>query len=146
MTLITMLLSRGTDGLPPVSPVDFSTLTLPPSPNTHLVAPPGLTTQPHEALPMLAVTPDEAWAALRTLGDGLPRVWKRAEWPDRRQVAWVARSRFANFPDLIDGQVVEMPGGAGVFLYSRSLIGWSDFGVNRRRLTAWRTALSARLR
>ncbi len=41
-----------------------------------------------------------------------------------------------------------MPGppGAGLFLYSRSLFGWSDFGVNRTRVEAWLAALDAALR
>jgi uncharacterized protein (DUF1499 family) len=38
------------------------------------------------------------------------------------------------------------PTGAGLFLYSRSLFGWSDLGVNRRRVQAWIEAFDAALR
>lgn len=141
-----MMLGRGPRGLPPVAPLDFARLVLPPSPNTHLLAPPGGSTAAHEALPLLPCAPDQAWATLRTLGDGQRRVWKIGEWPELRQAQWVARTPFANFPDIVAGQVVELPGGSGVWLYSRSLIGWSDLGVNRRRIAAWRARLEAALR
>ncbi|MGX9962673.1 DUF1499 domain-containing protein [Roseomonas sp. F4] len=141
-----LLRGPGTAGLPPAEPVDFSRLVLPASPNAALMSPPGATTQPHQGLPLLPVSPEAAWAALRMLGEGLPRCWKMAEWPERRQAQWVVRSRFAGFPDLVNGQVVPLVGGSGVFLYSRSLLGYSDFGVNRRRLAAWRARLEEALR
>jgi hypothetical protein len=37
-------------------------------------------------------------------------------------------------------------GGAGLFLYSYSLFGWSDMGVNRKRVEAWLAAFDAALR
>jgi uncharacterized protein (DUF1499 family) len=138
--MLQLLLGRGADGLPSASPVDFDSLRLPASPNAALAAPPGGTREGHLELPFLAVAPDVAWRVLRTLGDGMPRVWRMAEWPQRRQAQWVARSRLANFPDLVNAEVREMPGGTGLFLYSRSLIGYSDFGVNARRVAEWRDA------
>ncbi len=141
-----MLAGRGPRGLPPARPLDFAGLVLPPSPNCHLAAPPGSTAEPHEGAPLLPCTTEEAWEALRRLGDGLPRVWKIGEWPELRQVQWVARTPLCNFPDIVAGQVIELPGGAGLYLYSSSLIGWSDFGVNRRRIAAWRARLDAALR
>jgi uncharacterized protein (DUF1499 family) len=141
-----MLLARGPEGLPPAVPLDFTRLRLPASPNAHLAAPPGVTTERHETLPPFPVGVDAAWDALRRLGEGMERVWLMAEWPALRQAQWVARTRWMNFPDLINAQVVEVPDGAGVFLYSRSLIGYSDFGVNAQRVAAWRALLEARLR
>ena len=145
MSVLGMLLSRGPDGLPPPVPIDFPALRLPSSPNTHLIAPPGATNERHETAPLIAVPPDAAWSVLRRLGDGMERVWKLAEWPELRQTQWVARTRWMNFPDLVNGQVVAMPGGTGLFLYSRSLIGRSDFGVNAQRMAAWRRAFDAAL-
>lgn len=138
--MLQLLLGRGTDGLPPASAVDFDTLRLPASPNAALAAPPGATRERHLELPFLAVPPDVAWSVLRKLGDGMPRVWRMAEWPERRQAQWVARSRLANFPDLVNAEVRGMPRGTGLFLYSRSLTGYSDFGVNARRVAEWRDA------
>ncbi|NKC30300.1 DUF1499 domain-containing protein [Falsiroseomonas selenitidurans] len=146
MSTLDLLRGRGPAGLPPPVPVDFEHLVLPPSPNAHLAAPPGVTNERHETIPLLPISPEAAWAALRMAGEGVPRCWKLAEWPDRRQVQWVVRTRFANFPDILAGQVVPLPGGSGFFLFSRSLIGWSDFGVNRRRVAAWRARLDEALR
>ena len=146
MSMLALMLGRGPAGLPPVEPVDFARLVLPPSPNTHLMAPPGVTTERHENVPLLPVSAEAAYAALRMLGEDVERCWKLAEWPDRRQVQWVVRTRWANFPDIIVGQVVALAGGAGVFLYSRSLVGWSDLGVNRERLVQWRARLEDALR
>jgi hypothetical protein len=96
-------------------------------------------------VPLLTVAPDVAWGVLRALGDGMERVWKMAEWPEMRQAQWVARTWLVNYPDLINAQIVDLPGGAGLFLYSRSLIGHSDLGVNAKRVAAWRSAFDAAL-
>ncbi|MGK7868584.1 DUF1499 domain-containing protein [Falsiroseomonas sp. E2-1-a20] len=146
MSTADLLRGRGTAGLPPATPLNFAALQLPASPNTALLAPPGLTTQRHTTLPLLPVSLEAAWAALRMLGEGEPRCWKLAEWPELRQVQWVVRSRLANFPDIVVGQAVPLVGGAGIFLYSRSLIGYSDFGTNQRRMLAWRARLEDALR
>jgi uncharacterized protein (DUF1499 family) len=143
--MLEMMLSRGTGGLPQAAPIDFPTLRLPSSPNAHLAAPPGATNERHETVPLLPATPDVAWGVLRTLGEGMPRVWKMAEWPEVRQAQWVARTRWMNFPDLINAQIVELPGGTGLFIYSRSLVGHSDLGVNAERVAAWRVAFDAAL-
>ncbi|PWS34631.1 DUF1499 domain-containing protein [Falsiroseomonas bella] len=138
--MLQLLLGRGTAGLPPAAPVDFATLRLPTSPNAALAAPPGTTSERHVEIPVFNLAPETAWALLRRLGDGMDRVWLTAEWPERRQAQWVERSRLANFPDLVNAEVRPLPGGTGLFLYSRSLTGYSDFGVNARRLAAWRAA------
>ena len=143
--MLQMMLGRGPSGLPPAQPIDFATLRLPSSPNAHLAAPPGATNERHETVPLLPVSAEAAWAALRTLGDGMERVWKMAEWPEQRQAQWVARTRWMNYPDLVNAQIVEMPGGSGLFIYSRSLVGHSDLGVNAKRVAAWRSAFDAAL-
>ncbi|MBX9594211.1 MAG: DUF1499 domain-containing protein [Roseomonas sp.] len=146
MSTLSLLMGRGTAGMPQAEPVDFNGLVLPPSPNAHLAAPAGATAERHETTPLLPVSPEAAWAALRMLGEGEARTWKLAEWPDRRQVQWVVRTRLANFPDIVVGQIVPLPGGSGMFLYSRSLIGYSDFGVNKRRIAEWRARMDGALR
>lgn len=140
------LLSRGAEGLPPPEPVDFAALALPRSPNVCLAAPEGFP-QAHLQLPPLPVPDaDAAWPALRRLGEGFPRTFPFAEWPDRRQAQWVVRSGLANFPDIVAAEVTSGPAGVGLFLLSRSLFGRYDFGVNRRRAEAWIAALDAALR
>nr|WP_255575105.1 DUF1499 domain-containing protein [Caldovatus aquaticus] len=51
-----------------------------------------------------------------------------------------------NFPDLVNAQADALADGrSAVWLYSRSLFGRSDLGVNRRRGEAWLAALDAAL-
>ena len=59
-----------------------------------------------------------------------------------RQAHFVARSALLNYPDLITVQVTPE---SGLILWSRSIYGRSDFGVNQARLTAWLAALDAAL-
>ena len=139
------LLRGGAGGMPPAEPVDFATLVRPTSPNTALGAPPGFA-RADLTLPPLPANVEGAWAALRSLGDRFARTTKLAEWPERHQAQWVVRSAVVNFPDIVVGEVTAGPAGSGLFLYSRSLFGYSDFGVNRRRVEAWAAALDAALR
>ncbi len=127
--------------------MEFRTLVLPRSPNTCLAAPAGAHPAAHLATPPLPVGAAAAWPVLRRLGQRFPRTFPLAEWPERRQAQWVERSAGVGFPDVIAAELAEGRGGAAeLFLYSRSLFGWSDFGVNRRRVQAWIQALDAALR
>jgi uncharacterized protein (DUF1499 family) len=139
------LFGRGAGGLPPAEPLDFASLVLPSSPNTSLAAPPGFP-KAHLTTPPLAADADTAWAALRRLGEQFPRTTMLGEWPERRQAQWVVRSAIMNFPDIVVGEITGGPAGSGLFLYSRSLFGYSDLGVNHRRVEAWIAALRAALR
>lgn len=143
--MIGMMLARGAEGLPAPVPLDIAQLRLPASPNAALAAPPGVTTERHEATVLRAVSPDAAWAVLRALGEGRPRVSVLGEFAPLRQIQWVERSALMNFPDVIVGQVLTLPGGTGYWFYSRSLVGYSDLGVNAKRVTAWRADLERRL-
>ena len=58
----------------------------------------------------------------------------------------MARSRLMNYPDIIVAEVAPAGTGTGLWLYSRSLIGWSDLGVNRDRVMTWLAAFEDRLR
>ncbi|WP_246513830.1 DUF1499 domain-containing protein [Neoroseomonas soli] len=141
-----MLLSRGAKGVPAPAPVDFATLTLPPTPNTCLLTPgtaPGIGHLHRDPYP---VTPDQAFAAIRAVGAAQPRCFPLAEYPGRRQAQWVARTRLMNYPDIIVAEVAPAGAGTGLWLYSRSLIGRSDFGVNRARVMTWLAAFEDRLR
>ena len=143
---ISSLFSSGAGGLPPATPLDFATLRLPASPNACLAAPAGAHPQAQVVTPPLPVDAGTAWPVLRALGDGMDRVARYGEFPARRQAQWVARSALMNYPDVIVAELVPGPQGAGLFLYSRSLFGWSDMGVNRKRVEAWLAALDAALR
>lgn len=143
---IAALFGQGAGGLPPAEPVEFATLRLPDSPNTCLAAPPGGHPQAQITVPPLPVDAAGAWPALRSLGARFPRTAPYGEWPARRQAQWVVRSALLNFPDIVAAEIVPGPAGAGLFFYSRSLFGYSDLGVNRKRVEAWLAAFDAALR
>ncbi len=139
--------ARGADGVPGPTLLDFdASFALPRSPNAHLVAPPGSALPAHRSHPLLGAGPERVWEALLAATAAMPRTWRIGAWPERRQAQWVVRTRLMNFPDLVSAEVEEMPGGSGLVLYSRSLIGWSDLGANRRRTRRWFRALEAALR
>ena len=74
----------------------------------------------------------------------LAALYKAGDWPVRHQSQWVERSGLMNYPDIIVAEAVAGPqGGAGLFLYSRSLFGWSDLGANRARVDRWLSALAS---
>ncbi|WP_137124283.1 DUF1499 domain-containing protein [Roseomonas sp. HF4] len=144
--MLGLLFSRGAAGVPPAAPVDFATLALPPSPNTCLLTPstaPGAGHLHHDPFP---VTADEAFAAIRATAAAQPRTFALAEYPERRQAQWVARTRLMNYPDIVVAEVAPIGDGTGLWLYSRSLLGWSDLGANRARVMAWLVAFEDRLR
>ena len=76
-------------------------------------------------------------AALRRIASTEPRVYPLGRFNDKLQAAYVARSRVLNFPDLV--QVAAVPDGQGSWpvIYSRSVYGRYDFGVNRQRVETW---------
>jgi uncharacterized protein (DUF1499 family) len=144
--MIGLLFSRGAQGVPAPAPLDFATLVLPPSPNTCLLTP---TTAPgagHLHREPFAVSPEDALAAIRAVAAAMPRTFWLAEFPERRQMQWVARTRLMNYPDIVIGEIAPAGSGTGLWLYSRSLLGWSDLGANRARVTAWLVAFEERIR
>jgi uncharacterized protein (DUF1499 family) len=58
------------------------------------------------------------------------------------QDRFLVHTRLMRFPDTVAAQVIEQgPGQSTLALYSRSQIGRSDLGVNKRRLARWLSAV-----
>ena len=134
----------GAAGLPTPVPMDITRIERPATPNTFLAGPadmkPDLVTE-GQALPASAL-----YEKARVLFAGQHRTYVAAEFPDRLQVHYVVRSALLNFPDLVTVQVGA--GGADrstLIIWSRSVYGRSDFGVNRDRTKAWLAALQQSL-
>ena len=133
----------GANGVPVPPPMDVTHIVRPASPNTALAAPNGFSPPPDIATPVYPVPADRLYAAIQAVAASQPRTFTAATYPDRLQAAWVARSAVFNFPDTIMAQV--SPAGrndATMVLYSRSVYGYSDLGVNRQRVAAWLAALN----
>ena len=129
--------ASGASGVPDAAPLDLAHLRCPASPNTALAAPPGLGPTPDTISSHFDVPPPLLYRALRRVADGQGRTFQQARFDGENQAAYVARSAFWNFPDLI--QVGAVPDGTGSrpVIYSRSLYGRYDFGVNHKRVEAW---------
>jgi hypothetical protein len=142
VTALAALLGRGPKGLEAPSPIEFASLVQPTEPNTSLAAPASHPGPRQLTAPILPGTPDTLFARLLEVAESFPRTWRLAAWPERRQAQWVERSALANFPDIIVAECVATPEGSSLFLYSRSLVGYSDFGANAKRLERWLEALA----
>ena len=144
--MISSLFSRGADGIPAPAPLDFTTLKLPASPNTCLLTPSVAPGQGHLQRDPLPASPEAVMAALDRVAASMPRSFPLARFPARNQAQWVVRSALMNYPDIVVAEAAQVAGGTGLWLYSRSLIGWSDMGVNRARVITWLEALEVALR
>jgi uncharacterized protein (DUF1499 family) len=133
-------------GLPTPPLMDVAHITRPASPNTALAAPQGFQPNPDIVTPPYAVPPDRLFADIRGVADAQPRTYPAALYADHLQADYVARSAVFNFPDQIMVQVLPgTPGGSRLVIYSRSVYGEGDLGVNKKRVQAWLDALDKTL-
>jgi uncharacterized protein (DUF1499 family) len=114
-------------------------------PNRWLICPPGYANrEPDEHPPVFGVGVEELRAAWRDLIAGEARAEVLRDDPDGMDL--VQRTRLFRFADDIGVTYIPLAGGRStIALFSRSRVGWSDLGVNRRRLRRWLTALCRRL-
>jgi uncharacterized protein (DUF1499 family) len=126
-----------------IGPVDWATLARHKTPNDALVCPPGHcpNAAPDFESAVYPVAPDELLARLKRVALAEPDT--RALPADGAHAArFLQHTRLMRFPDTIDAQVLPLPEGQSTLaLYSRSLVGRKDFGVNRARLRRWLAAL-----
>ncbi len=134
----------GAAGLAVPPPLDMAAIVRPATPNTALAAPAGFTPSPDIVTPSFAVPPIRLYAAVRAVAAAQPRTFLAAAYDDRLQAHYVARSAVLNFPDLVTVSVSGPDAGPSTLvIYSRSVYGRSDFGVNRKRIETWLAALLA---
>jgi uncharacterized protein (DUF1499 family) len=132
----------GADGVPVPAEIDFSHLTRPATPNTALAAPAGFAPAPDIVTRSYDIPPEKLFAAITAVATAQPRTYPQVNYDSKRQAHFVARSAWWNFPDLIAVQVQD---NGSLILWSRSIYGQSDLGVNAARLKTWLAALDARL-
>ncbi len=124
-------------------PRDFQALTRTDTPNDFLLAPPGHVPVPVDReAPRFAVPPETLAQAVEALLLSQPRLKVVARSDDG--LAWevVQRSPVMRYPDEIGIRVLPAETGSTIVIYSRSKLGYSDLGVNRKRVEAWLAALS----
>lgn len=133
----------GAAGLPVPAQMDMAAIVRPKTPNTALAAPEGFSPSPDIVTQPYDVPPDRLFAAIEHVAQAQERVFPQIRYPAARQAHFVARSWLMNFPDLVTVQVTP---DSRLILWSRSIYGESDLGVNRARLAAWLSALATELK
>lgn len=135
--------AAGAHGLPVPPPMNATQIVRPASPNTALAAPDSFNPPPDIVTPIYPVPADRLFGSIQAVASAQPRTFPAATYPDRLQAHWVTRSAVFNFPDTIMAQVSSAGRNkAMMVLYSRSVYGYSDLGVNRHRLATWLAALN----
>ena len=140
-------LYHATVGGPDLGPVNFETLVRRSRPNDALACPADLcrTARPDIVPPLYPISAER----LREIVAGIARedpetqiVYSaRGEDQDR----YVARTRLMRFPDTINVRIIPIAADAAtVAIYSRSQIGYSDMGMNRKRIERWLDGIAAR--
>lgn len=129
-----------------LAPRNVSSLVRPASPNTALAAPGGYRPIVDIVSPTYAISPQKLYAVLRTIAAAQPRTMLDAAFDDSLQAHYIVRSAVFGFPDLVWVQALPAESdGSRALIWSRSVVGHYDFGVNKARVQAWLTAICAPL-
>ena len=122
-----------------VAPVDFATLSLSSKPNQYLLCPASLCkAKPNASSPVFELPADRLRAKWDAMVAKQPRVQRLNQSADGMQIDYVQRSARFRFPDLVTVRFVPIsPTQSTLAIYSRSIYGRSDFGVNKKRVEAW---------
>ncbi|MAK62166.1 MAG: hypothetical protein CMK09_14440 [Ponticaulis sp.] len=118
----------------------LSQIERPNSPNTAFIAPPETETRSSidEVAPVFACDASTLFDLCLNTWTGLERVELADSDRDRLTAHFIARSAIFGFKDDICLEVVAFGAqSSSVLLYSASRVGYSDFGVNRKRVGQW---------
>lgn len=118
--------------------ISFKALKRPPKPNTCLVAPDNhcLAAEPDFAPPVMAMTARGLYSRLSEIIASERRWGKIQADPEALRIKFVATTGLMRFKDDVDIEVIEVDDGKASFaIYSRSRIGYSDLGANRKRVS-----------
>lgn len=126
--------------------VDFASLQRGPAPNQYLLCPAGLcAAETDGAAPVFDLPIDQLQAAWEQMVMDQPRVELLRRDLANMQLDYVQRSRLMHFPDLITVRFIAVDDAhATLAIYSRSVYGKGDFGVNRARIDDWLAKLKAK--
>ena len=122
-----------------VESVDFAEFKLTDKPNQFLMCPPGFCdANPHADSPVFDVSVEQLRERWREVVAVQPRIELLAGDDEGQQFDYVQRSARFRFPDIITVRFISVSSSQSTLaIYSRSIYGKSDFGVNRERIDAW---------
>lgn len=130
--------------VPAYAPVDFATMRKDGKPHSFLIAPAGIGVEkpdlpaPVFALPAAEVA--EIWRKQIAIGENVTeRKWD----PTTRTVYSVERTALMRYPDLITANFIDLGDGRStIALFSTSVYGLRDAGVNEKRVRDWLARLT----
>lgn len=129
-----------------IGPVDWARLTRHTTPNDALVCPAARCpdAKPDWEAKTYSMPPGELLARLKKIALAEPDTSELSCEPNcHRVVRILQHTRLMRYPDTIDVEVFPTGGNQSTLaIYSRSLIGHGDMGVNRARVRRWLTALA----
>jgi uncharacterized protein (DUF1499 family) len=133
--------------VPSPHPIEFATIRKIEKPNQYLVCPVASCVERPD---LIAPTYQVDAATLLVTFDKMVKadadVVERARNDQVMKIEYVQRTLRMRFPDLITVQFMDRGRGQStVAIYSRSVYGYSDRGVNKARITAWLSRLDKAL-
>lgn len=132
----------------PGESVDFATVKLKDSPNQYLVCPKDLCNgQQHRVSAVYAMPAEELASVWFEIVEVKLRVQQMSvDNGDLNQVDYVQRTELMQYPDWITVRFIDLEARKSTLaIYSRSVYGYSDRGVNKARIDAWLDELESLL-
>jgi uncharacterized protein (DUF1499 family) len=124
-------------------PADLRTADKGSKPNRWLIAPAGFRMDADEEAPVFGAPPAELFAALKQHLEAEAKATGIET--DEGRLALRYTEQVLVFRDDVDVNVVPSEGGSSLAVFSRSRVGYGDFGVNRRRARNLIAALQSKL-
>lgn len=126
--------------------VDFASLQRPSTPNQYLLCPQGMcATEADGAAPVFDVPAARLQGLWELMIKEEPRVQEVQRDLATMEVDYVQRTRYFRFPDLVTVRFVPVSDTQSTLaIYSRSIYGMGDMGVNRERILDWLTKLQVK--
>lgn len=113
-------------------------------PNDYLVAPEGTTlAEPDRIAATYSLPPEELLFLLDAVIRPATRVSVLAGSVQDSHITYVQRSAVLGFPDYVSVKAVAVEGGSALIIWSRSRYGYSDMGVNKKRIDDWLAQIKA---
>lgn len=126
-----------------VPEVTFDDIKVPSSPNFYLVCPDNYCDkQAHDPSPIFKLSLTELDSRWQTMITQQPRISIIRENSATHEYTYVQRTKWLRFPDYIDVKLIEIDKQhSSLIIFSRSKYGYSDLGVNQRRVKSWLATL-----
>lgn len=126
----------------PSVPRDLRALERASSPNDALACPPGICQAEADLeSPRFALPPERLSEIVRQAIAAQERTELVEEIPESAQLVFVQRSALLGFRDTVWIQTIDLAPQSALIVYSRSNLGYWDFGVNRERVETWLAAI-----